>query len=186
MDWQEFWLPIVGYANYEISNYGDVRNAITGFILNGELNFGYHRVQLYNSIGRRKFRVHKLMMLTFASKSPGRNEINHIDGCKNNNIATNLEWCTSKENKEHAIKYGLITPNMMGKEFVPVRQLTKDGIFIQEFDSLKQADSATHANRNNITKVCKGERKYAGGYRWEIADRASRPLMKHSKGKPAQ
>jgi hypothetical protein len=34
-------------------------------------------------------------------------EINHKDGNKNNNHVSNLEWCTSQQNKEHAVRYGL-------------------------------------------------------------------------------
>lgn len=30
--------------------------------------------------------------------------INHIDGTRNNNEICNLEWCTAKENTQHAIK----------------------------------------------------------------------------------
>jgi hypothetical protein len=36
--------------------------------------------------------------------------INHIDGDKNNNSLSNLEYCTYKENHAHAIASGLRNP----------------------------------------------------------------------------
>ena len=39
--------------------------------------------------------------------NPDEKEVNHIDGNKRNNQLSNLEWCTSSENQQHAYKHGL-------------------------------------------------------------------------------
>lgn len=53
--------------------------------------------------GKRK-RVHRILWCIFISNPHNKKTINHIDGNKSNNKITNLEWCTQKENVQHAVK----------------------------------------------------------------------------------
>lgn len=55
----------------------------------------------------RSRRVHRLVAETYLPNPENKREVNHKDCDKSNNLLTNLEWVTSKENKEHAWENGL-------------------------------------------------------------------------------
>lgn len=70
---------------------------------------GYHLINLNTKDGKRvQRRIHRLGMMTFCY-FPGCEEfqIDHIDGNKNNNNISNLEWVLPKENVNRAINLGL-------------------------------------------------------------------------------
>lgn len=50
---------------------------------------------------------------------------------------------------------------------VPVQQFTKDGILINEYNTITEASVSTGVNNSNINECCKGVRKTAGGYIWK-------------------
>lgn len=53
--------------------------------------------------------VHRLVAMAFVENPDPEHciEVNHIDGNKENNAASNLEWCTHKQNIEHCWRTGL-------------------------------------------------------------------------------
>ena len=51
--------------------------------------------------------LHRLLAITFIPNPNGYRDVNHKDGDKLNNTLDNLEWCTHKDNIQHAVKAGL-------------------------------------------------------------------------------
>jgi hypothetical protein len=74
---------------------------------------GYCVVDLYKGNERKKCKVHRIVMEAFKpNKNACKLDVNHIDGNKKNNNLLNLEWCTRKENINHAVKSGLTSQNI--------------------------------------------------------------------------
>ena len=68
---------------------------------------GYKKVKLHDNKTIKNFRVHRLVALAFVENPENKSQVNHIDGRKENNHYTNLEWVTPLENTTHAIEKGL-------------------------------------------------------------------------------
>ena len=131
---------------------------------------GYYLVTLVRADnGKRSNQfIHRLLAKAFIKNNDSINKIqvNHIDGNKQNNSLNNLEWVTPKENAQHAVKHGLTTFEYCEKNVV---QCDKDThIVIKEFKSQREAQDITGIARQNISKVCIGKRKQAGGYFWKF------------------
>lgn len=112
----EIWKQHPTRKNYELSNMGRIRNANTKRHLSIYVaEDGYGRVCLINKVTQY---LHCLVAQTFIpnDKPNERNEVNHIDGNKQNNRIGNLEWCTRKENMEHASRINLLSNKSRGKK----------------------------------------------------------------------
>ena len=97
---KEQWLPVKENSNYEVSDYGNVRNKKTKRILKQTIqNSGYCVVCLSSKSKQKSYTVHRLVMNAFNNNPNSRNlEIHHKDYNKLNNQLTNLEWTTKKQN----------------------------------------------------------------------------------------
>ena len=84
--------------NYEVSNFGRVRNK-KGHIIKLQVGtYGYLQVNLdFNGKNKTK-KVHRLVAKAFIPNIENKPQVNHIDGNKKNNHINNLEWCTKSYN----------------------------------------------------------------------------------------
>lgn len=91
------------FFKFGVSKYSN-KKPIDGCIkLNTSISRGYVKV-LINS---KRVAVHRIIMQSLSESENEGLEVNHIDGNKLNNHYSNLEWCTSSENKRHAFRVGL-------------------------------------------------------------------------------
>lgn len=99
----ENWKVIEGTGNhYEVSDLGNVR--CDGSIVPLKVEpTGYVSVKIKLVFGTRNFWLHRVVAAYFCSNPENKEQVNHIDGDKQNNKASNLEWCTNTENQRHRI-----------------------------------------------------------------------------------
>lgn len=137
----EEWRPVT-VANlgdfYEVSDLGRVRSLdricyglkarrVDGKVLRpGTNKFGYQNVNLFRDGRCKSVNVHRLVALAFVPNPSNLPVVNHVDGCKSHNAATNLEWTTDIGNKQHAINIGRITlfkKLLTPEEVIEIRRL---------------------------------------------------------------
>src|SRR5574341_381012 len=69
--------------------------------------YGYMRVTFCVDNETNQPRLHRLVGEAFVDNPKGKPQINHINGIKSDCRASNLEWCTCRENLQHASDLGL-------------------------------------------------------------------------------
>lgn len=100
---------------YSVTKDGKVWSQISNRFLKQQINYlGYPIITFYG-LGKNKQKlkthyIHRLVAEAYIKNKNNYKEINHKDGNKSNNNVGNLEWCTRKENINHAFKKGLIKP----------------------------------------------------------------------------
>lgn len=101
----EQWANISGFDNqYKVSNFGRVFSSKTLKIQEQTPNSsGYLRVHLINKRKDSYVFVHRLVARYFVPNPDFKSIVNHKDGDKHNNLASNLEWVTASENRRHAL-----------------------------------------------------------------------------------
>ncbi len=193
----EEWRDIEGYEGYyQISNIGEVKSLerviiksngikqnVTNHIMKKVNIQGYWQVVLSRKDAKKphkNFRVHRLVAKAFIPNPDCKPDINHINAIRNDNRVENLEWCTQKENIQHAWKSGLCENvreksikrcSILGKRNTKkVVQLDRDNNLIKEWDSMRVAIKELNIDESNISHSCRDIRKTAGGYKWKFKE----------------
>lgn len=113
------WVDIPGFeGKYKISKSGKIKSLprlakirqsyrLTPTKILKTANWGeYKTVRLYDAGIVRGYAVHRLLAITFIPNPLKKPCINHKNGKKWDNRLKNLEWCTHKENIQHAHDMG--------------------------------------------------------------------------------
>ena len=152
------------YGNYLVSSCGRVRHAVKNNLLRPSVACGYYKVRLSNNGLVEDCLIHKLVWQLFSNQTmPTKEEvIDHIDGNKLNNTISNLRKITLSDNVNAAL-YETKT-NATAKR---VAQYSLLGEFIQDFPSAAAAARALELDSSTITKVCRGQNKTHGGFKFK-------------------
>lgn len=140
--------------NYYVTEDGKIYSERTHKFLSFQLDKdGYEKVQLMCEDGKRhRFSVHRLVLENFRPvKNMSSLQVNHIDGNKRNNKLENLEWCSCKENIEHAKRLGLRAKQ--NGENNPAHKLTEETVL--EIIELLKSDQYSGAEIDRMYGLCK-------------------------------
>jgi len=118
----------------------------------------YPTVTIYSDSNRKTKKVHKLVADAFLENKENKECVNHIDGNKQNNRVDNLEWCSSKENINHAYDNDLNTCN---KKITLVHKMTDE---ILHFRSRAKANEFLGVNKNTIYLTLRRGETEIGNY----------------------
>lgn len=181
------WKSIPEYAGlYEVSDTGEIRSCdrlvntnicnvntrrIKGKVLkqNTKIN-GYKTVDLCKDGKVTTALVHRLVASAFVPNPKGLHFVNHKDSNRSNNIAKNLEWVTSSENRKHGIKSG----NVVFRQTRKVKCIETGEVFAQAKVAAEwliknfpeRCKGKLIVAAQNIRCACKGRTPKAYGFTW--------------------
>ena len=185
------WKPIKNYEGlYEVSSSGEIRSTdrvvatainhsdsrkISGKLLkqNRKRN-GYLTVDLAKNGKVKTTLVHRIVAETFLPEAPGCKYVNHKDGVKTHNSVSNLEWVTSKRNRQHAVE------NQLAR-FTQSREIMcrENGIvfphalyaarWVKE-NYPGTVNGSERVAAQNIRACANGLKKSAYGFTWEFTE----------------
>lgn len=169
----EIWKPIKNCDNYKISNLGKVKHINGEYAKRTVSQNGYFRVTMKNNDNYSvRYDVHRLVAEYFLEK-PKINErlvVNHKNGNKKDNRATNLEWTTYKGNAQHALKNNLWKPGRYQsktifniEEDITFETATLAAKWLKNNSNL---ESTIGTISGNIRRCCKGRTPKAYNYHW--------------------
>ena len=154
----EIFKVIKEYPMYSVSTEGRIRKNSDGKILTpSKKPSGYMQINLMTNDGRRKKEyVHRLVALTFLPNDDRLPEVNHIDGVRNNNVLSNLEWVTHGDN--------------MAKSSLPKRIVVRSttGDVVGTFDKIGDACSELGLTNSNVSACLHGYQKTHMGFVFEM------------------
>lgn len=164
----EIWKDVENYEGfYQVSNFGRVKSLKFGkekVLLLQKDKFGRLFVWLCKSGEKKNVKVHRLVGKAFVKGYFEGAVINHIDHNPQNNVSSNLEWTTQKDNCSREKSFGPeITKKLFSKK---VLQFMKDGTFIREWPSIMEIKRQLGFDDGYICRCCNGNRKSAYGFRW--------------------
>jgi hypothetical protein len=102
-------------TNYSVSSLGRARNDLNGHVLKPSIIRGYEYIRIK---GVPRSGLHRFIAEAFIPNPENKPEVNHINGIKNDNRISNLEWSTRLENMNHA-NYELKILDRLKNRFKP-------------------------------------------------------------------
>lgn len=92
------------YISDEGKVYSDYNGQLKEIKQHSDSKGKYQLITISENGVRHKYLVHRLVALAFIPNPNNLPEVNHKDYDTKNNLLSNLEWCTTKENINHMLE----------------------------------------------------------------------------------
>lgn len=163
---KEIWKSHPDIEKIEVSSFGRVRS-VKGHYYKSRPNRNGYLQASFSMNGKfiTKY-VHRLVAQTFIANPENFPEVNHKDGNRANNNASNLEWCSRSYNMKYREKYGVSQTEAAGH---PLFAINLDTLEVSHFRSQSEAGRVLGIKQSSINAVISGRLKQNGGY-WFLSD----------------
>lgn len=168
---KEVWKPVVGYEElYLVSDTGLVKSLAKDRVIgNGARRIypeiilkqsvdsgGYKQVKLCCNGKSKQFLVHKVVASAFLENNNGYFEVNHKDENKQNNNASNLEWCSRKYNMNYGSAMEKTRIKNLNCKTTSKRLIQYDTnmVKIAEYPSVGECARRTGYSQGTISACC--------------------------------
>lgn len=168
----EVWKDVQGYEGlYQVSNLGRVKSlpkrkgkgigyATGESILHHSINTrGYCNIVLCKNGKTKTFLLHKLVAMHFIPNPYNLPQVNHLNECKTDNSATNLEWCTQRYNNTYGSRIQK-TVSKLNRTLV----VYQNGEPIGVFEGRKAVADALGITTTSVSSLLHKKHKSKHGY----------------------
>ena len=154
----EIWKVITYAPNYEVSDFGNIRNINTQKVL----LINYERLKKDNKRARpglshngalKQYYLHRIVAEHFIDNPDNLPEVNHIDGDFYNNRADNLEWISKLNNMRHASENKLMK-RYTRKVIITNKETGEEKIF----EKVTDCSEYLKCSAGLISRTCSGKR----------------------------
>ena len=160
---------IPNYPNYIVNQKGEIfliKGKIYPYKLKTKIDkYGYEIVALSNENGKKYIGVHRIVALIFIPNPLNLPMVNHQDGDKLRNYASNLEWCTVQYNTQHAFDMNLSKTGINNWKSSPVIAFKNSGEISGIYETISDCAQAYQINECTVRDSSKNKtRKGRCGY----------------------
>ncbi len=167
----EQWKPTYISDDYLISDSGKLFSLKTRKMLKGDFYAGYRRYCIFSGGKSRYYWTHRLVATAFIPNPENKPCVDHINGDKADNRASNLRWVTYKENVHNPNTFPkLVNALTINNQNRTVRTAAyKNGELIGIFNTQAEASRTLGVSTGNVSDCVNGKLKQIRGYmfkRW--------------------